>query len=391
MNAISTIEAVPTSLQAPPPQAAAANGDFNSMLEGLLAPDPSAAPALPPPAAPPALPLPEAAEPLPAKVSPQSLPETPQPEPTPVKLTTPVVPQEISGEIPLQLQHTGTFKNPESPAVKPRELSKTVSGNELLALLMPFMRPASSAPGFENLAQPASPLPQRWEAEPQVVAAAVTQQVATIEIQKESVAVARPMMEVKTPLVEIPTVVEQASMPGKFSQKDSGGSHDEQSSNAAQPEAAPVPVFTDAPARFDSNLATPEPSRPVAHVPEPLPQPAVLVAHRVSIDIGDAENRVTVVLHERAGEVSVKFHTASESMKAELQSSVGSLVEALHREQVPLANMDFTSGHAGDPDPDPEQQKEKQRQQAPRRPRPSEKFTLEPTDADSPAGIRILA
>jgi hypothetical protein len=54
---------------------------------------------------------------------------------------------------------------------------------------------------------------------------------------------------------------------------------------------------------------------------------------------------VIVTLHERAGDISVKVHAPNELLKTELQSSVGTLVESLHRANVSLRNLDFTSGY----------------------------------------------
>jgi hypothetical protein len=102
-------------------------------------------------------------------------------------------------------------------------------------------------------------------------------------------------------------------------------------------------VVTDGPSRFDSHLAAAESTRPALPVQEAPQTPTPEVAHRVSIDIGEKESRVIVTLHERAGDVSVKVHAASETIKTELQSSVGSLVDSLHRANVSLKNVDFTS------------------------------------------------
>jgi hypothetical protein len=73
--------------------------------------------------------------------------------------------------------------------------------------------------------------------------------------------------------------------------------------------------------------------------------PTPISAHKVSIDIGDKESKVIVTLHERAGDVSVKVHAASDTLKTQLQSSVGSLVESLNRANVSLKNVDFSSGY----------------------------------------------
>ena len=87
------------------------------------------------------------------------------------------------------------------------------------------------------------------------------------------------------------------------------------------------------------------PTAPV-ETPPPLEMPvlpAMQVARRVSIDIGDDDSKVRITIHERAGDVSVRFDTTTQSLKSDLQSSVGSLIEALRREHVPLANLDFTN------------------------------------------------
>ena len=95
------------------------------------------------------------------------------------------------------------------------------------------------------------------------------------------------------------------------------------------------------------------------------PQP---IARRVSIEIGEGNSRVMVTIHERAGDVSLKFHSAAEPLRAALQASVGSLVETLKRGEVPLANMDFRSGFAGNSDSSPRREK---RPNAARRARPA--------------------
>jgi hypothetical protein len=85
-----------------------------------------------------------------------------------------------------------------------------------------------------------------------------------------------------------------------------------------------------------------------AEPPQPVEVPAlppIPTARRVSIDIGDddSDSRLRITIHERAGDVSVKFDTATEGLKSDLQSSVGSLIEAFRREHVPLANLDFSN------------------------------------------------
>jgi hypothetical protein len=97
--------------------------------------------------------------------------------------------------------------------------------------------------------------------------------------------------------------------------------------------------------KFDNHLAAAEAPRSSTQVQEMPQMPTPISAHKVSIDIGDKESKVIVTLHERAGDVSVKVHAANDTLKAQLQSSVGSLVESLNRANVSLKNVDFSSGY----------------------------------------------
>lgn len=96
--------------------------------------------------------------------------------------------------------------------------------------------------------------------------------------------------------------------------------------------------------KFDNELTAAQ-QRPITPVREMPEMPVATTAHRVSIDIGDKDSKVMVTLHERGGDVSVRVHAATDDLKSQLQSSVGSLVESLNRANVSLKNLDFTSGH----------------------------------------------
>jgi hypothetical protein len=126
-------------------------------------------------------------------------------------------------------------------------------------------------------------------------------------------------------------------------------------------EPAPSPALS-----FGSEMA---PANDIAHAEKVLPprppelpwMPPAQVAHRVSIDVGGDDSPLRITLHERAGDVSLKFDTATDTLRTDLQSSVGSLIEALKREHVPLANLDFANSLGNPADPE-------QRRQQPHRP-----------------------
>ena len=116
------------------------------------------------------------------------------------------------------------------------------------------------------------------------------------------------------------------------------------------PETVSITPHLDSPVRFQSHLMPMQSPEPVAHLVELPPQLPLPVAHRVSIDIGEKDSRVVVTLHENRGDVSVKIHAPNEVLGGELRSTAPTLVEAFHRERIPLANMDFTSGYTPTPD-----------------------------------------
>ena len=155
------------------------------------------------------------------------------------------------------------------------------------------------------------------------------------------------------------------------------------------PETHSITPHVETAVRFQSHLMPMESPVPVAHVVELPPQLPLPVAHRVSIEIGEKDSRVVVTLHENRGDVSVKIHAPNEVLGAELRSSVGTLVEAFHREHISLANMDFTTGYTATSD-DGQQHGNQPRQSFQNRAR---KFALaaEPTDQVEITSINLNA
>jgi hypothetical protein len=84
-----------------------------------------------------------------------------------------------------------------------------------------------------------------------------------------------------------------------------------------------------------------EQARP-AHTVEIPQMPHVQVVRTVSMEVGDPGSQVTVRIQERGGDISMQINAASEGLHHDLQSSVGSLAQALKQEQVPVSNIEVS-------------------------------------------------
>jgi hypothetical protein len=259
------------------------------------------------------------------------------------------------------------------------------------AVVLPFIIPAVVTPQAAPVViEDPAPAPQEPIAQPPQKVLVPVHEAVAIEVQRESIAAPAPAKPgVVVPFEPHLKVVVASAHPQQqpFSQEER---KDEEPGPAptSKPETPQAALPQQPAAGFEPHIAAPRPSQPVEHIARELPeQPVPQVAHRVSIDVGDAENRVTVTLHERGGEVSMKVHAATESMKADLQSNVGTLVEAFQREDVHLANMDFTSsGQHAESHSDPDARSDEQ-QQPRRRHFSKQKFSLESQDE----GVHVLA
>jgi hypothetical protein len=79
-----------------------------------------------------------------------------------------------------------------------------------------------------------------------------------------------------------------------------------------------------------------------AHIVEIPQMPHLQVVRTVSMEVGDADSQVTVRIQERSGDISLQINAANEPLHQDLQSSVGSLVQALKQDQVQVSNVDFS-------------------------------------------------
>jgi hypothetical protein len=105
----------------------------------------------------------------------------------------------------------------------------------------------------------------------------------------------------------------------------------------------PLETRIAAPAASVVSKAPPAPAEaPAAIRPEVPELPRPHIARRVSIELGGEKTEVRITVHERSGDVSVRFETGAPALRSDLQSNVGSLIEALRREHISLANLDFS-------------------------------------------------
>src|SRR5438093_4522844 len=79
-----------------------------------------------------------------------------------------------------------------------------------------------------------------------------------------------------------------------------------------------------------------------AHYVE-IPQlPHVPVVRTVAMEVGNADSQVMIRVQERGGDVSLQINAANEPLHQDLQSSVGSLIQALKHEQVQVSNIEVS-------------------------------------------------
>jgi hypothetical protein len=96
-------------------------------------------------------------------------------------------------------------------------------------------------------------------------------------------------------------------------------------------------------------IAGPEALQHVRLVFEPPPPPPVV--RSVSMDIGDTESQVRVVIRERNGSLNVQFGSANERLRQDLQNSGPVLMRELQRNNPMAVSLDFSNfGSATDAD-----------------------------------------
>ena len=75
------------------------------------------------------------------------------------------------------------------------------------------------------------------------------------------------------------------------------------------------------------------------NMPDLPPPPPI--ARKVSMEVGEGDAQVKITIHERNGDLSVRFDAATEPLRRDLETAAGSLLQALQREQLHVSNFDF--------------------------------------------------
>jgi hypothetical protein len=116
----------------------------------------------------------------------------------------------------------------------------------------------------------------------------------------------------------------------------------ERSKSAALPAAdTAAPATTAQPADLVRPVAQVE--HVIAANPIEIPNvPQLPVIRTVAMEVGDPGSQVTIRIQERGGDVTLHLDTGSAPLHQDLQSSVGSLVQALKQEQVQVSNIEIT-------------------------------------------------
>jgi hypothetical protein len=72
------------------------------------------------------------------------------------------------------------------------------------------------------------------------------------------------------------------------------------------------------------------------------PPPPPPVARQISMDIGDPESQVRVVIRERNGDLAVQFGAATERLRENLQNAAPLLMHELRRDNPHTVSLDFS-------------------------------------------------
>jgi hypothetical protein len=79
-----------------------------------------------------------------------------------------------------------------------------------------------------------------------------------------------------------------------------------------------------------------------AHYVEVPNMPHLQVVRTVAMEVGDPGSEVTIRLEARGGDVALQLNSGNEPLRQDLESSVGSLVNALKQEQIQVSTVDVS-------------------------------------------------
>ena len=115
------------------------------------------------------------------------------------------------------------------------------------------------------------------------------------------------------------------------------------------PNSQSLPLFSPA------TIAAPESVEHVRLVFEPPPLPPVV--RSVSMDIGEENSQVRVIIRERNGSLNIQFGSTNERLRQDLQITGPMLMRALQRHNHPSVTLNFTNfGSTTDADSEPHTQ-----------------------------------
>jgi len=165
------------------------------------------------------------------------------------------------------------------------------------------------------------------------------------------VAVVQPKLIQVTPF---PVLMQQGLKPNLTQSKPVKGSVDVVDSSTTAP-----PDFT---GKHEAPLIkAPEAVQRVQVAIDPPPPPPV--ARQISMDVGDPESQVRVVIRERNGDLAVQFGAATERLRDNLQNAAPLLMHELRRDNPHTVSLDFSrfgtateGGHESHQDQRPKKQ-----------------------------------
>jgi len=288
-----------------------------------------------------------------AQPSPQPIP---QPQPTPLPLTTVVVtpvappdptipdhsePLSLTSPQPSVLESSG-----DAPNVPQQQRPVHESGNVQAQPVDTF--PHNAVPKVE------APVPPYLDAMPENpdVRAALND-VKRIEITTHQ-EIVRPadvqLLEVaRQPLITTDPLANtrQLQLPPltmivqKVSLDSKAADHTKTDSSGREKSGVSVPAQILQPSDSSRSLDSIEQPRPM-HLIEIPDLPKLKVVRTVSMEVGEADSQVSIRIEDRGSSMRLHLDTGNETLHQALDSSVGSLMQALKRVEVPLSTVEVS-------------------------------------------------
>jgi len=141
---------------------------------------------------------------------------------------------------------------------------------------------------------------------------------------------AKATLQLQAPLMPVQKV------PGAVKSMDR---RDERSTTEPSDTTVPVSVTTESAA---ARSATPV-DQPAVAQPVELPQlPKLQLVRTVAVEVGDAESQVLVRIESRGSEMHLQFGAGSEALHQRIESSVGSLVDALKEQKINTSTVQIS-------------------------------------------------